>query len=303
MISKYKYKNLTWIDLESPTKEEVLHIKEEYELPPLVAEELSIKTTRSKVDLYRNAIYLILHFPTVSHKHGPSTEAEIDFVIGKDFLITTHYEFVDPLHDFSKVFEVNSILDKSDMGEHAGYLFFYIMRELYKHTETELEDINGTLMEIERNIFAGQESKMVQMISRTNRMLVDIRQATRFHKETLQSFDEASKIFLGKDFSYHSASILGEYEKVKNTLDSHKEILNELRETNDSLLSLKTTDTIKTLTIMSFVMMPLSLIAAIFSMDSNVIFIKDLHDFFSILAVMGMVVLLMLIYFRRKKWL
>ncbi len=303
MISKYKYKNLTWVDLESPTKEEILHIKEEYELPSLVAEELFTKTTRSKVDLYHDAIYLILHFPTVSHKHGSSSESEIDFVIGKDFLITTHYEFVDPLHDFSKVFEVNSILDKSDMGTHAGFLFFYIMRELYKHTETELEEINATLMEIERNIFAGQESKMVQMISKTNRMLVDIRQAIRFHKETLQSFEEASKILLGKEFSYHASSILGEYEKVKNTLDSHKEILNELRETNDSLLSLKTTDTIKTLTIMSFVMMPLSLLAAIFSMDSNIIFIKNIHDFFSILTVMALIAFLMLLYFKRKKWL
>jgi len=121
MISKYTYKKLTWVDLESPTKEEVITLKDEYKLPDLVADELYEPTTRSKIDKYDNVIYLILHFPVLDGKG--QTEREIDFAIGKNFIITTHYETIDPIHEFSKIFEVNSILDKTNMGDHAGFFF------------------------------------------------------------------------------------------------------------------------------------------------------------------------------------
>src|SRR3989338_10005026 len=121
MISRYTYKDLVWIDLESPTQEEVRGVMEEFDIHPLVANELLVSTLRPKVDLYSNFIYLILHFPTISHKHRGKTEQEIDFIVGKKFLITTNYDLVDSLHEFSKVFEVHSILERSNIGDHAGY--------------------------------------------------------------------------------------------------------------------------------------------------------------------------------------
>ncbi len=111
MISKYTYKKLTWIDLESPTKDEVYSLMEEYSLPSLVGEELVTQTLRSKVDLYDSLIYMILHFPVVNQKTRKSIEQEVDFVIGKNFIITAHYEMINPLHEFSKMFETDSVLD------------------------------------------------------------------------------------------------------------------------------------------------------------------------------------------------
>ena len=98
MKTVHRYKSLTWVDLESPTTEEVRSIMGEYNVDPLVGEELLTPTVRPKVDLYPNLIYMILHFPALAHM-ARSTR-EIDFVIGKEFIITTHYgpiEFFDEL--------------------------------------------------------------------------------------------------------------------------------------------------------------------------------------------------------------
>lgn len=302
MISKYTYRKLTWIDLESPTKEEVYRLMEEYHLPSLVGEELITQTLRSKVDLYEDIIYMILHFPASNHQGKKSDEQEVDFVIGKDFIITAHYEVVDPLHEFSKLFETDSMLDKSMVGSHAGFLFFYIIRELYKQAMLQLDDINNSLREIEKNIFDGQEGEMVAVISNLNRTLVDFKQATRFHRETLRSFESAGTQFFGSEFSYYLSAITGEYNKVQNVLDGHKEILSDLKETNDSLLTSKTNDTIKKLTIMTFIMLPLTLITGIFGMNSDVVFIHNKFSFLFVLGCMALAGVLMFIYFKRKQW-
>lgn len=302
MISKYTYKKLTWIDLESPTKDEVYSLMEEYSLPSLVGEELMTQTLRSKVDLYDSIIYMILHFPVISNKTHKSNEQEVDFVIGKNFIITAHYEMINPLHEFSKMFETDSTLDKSLMGNHAGFLFFYIIRELYKNAMLELEDINDSLRDIEKNIFDGREGEMVAVISNLNRTLVDFKQAIRFHRETLRSFEGAGTKFFGTEFSYYLSAITGEYNKVQNVLEGHKDILDDLKNTNDSLLTSKTSDTIKKLTIMTFIMLPLTLITGIFGMNTEMILIKSLSNFGLVILFMIIIGTGMFVYFKKKRW-
>src|SRR5258708_35324538 len=138
MVNTYTHKKLTWVDLENPTATEVEELMRRYRIHPLVGQELLGPTVRPKVDVYDEFIYLILHFPTVSHSHGGEPEEEIDFIIGKEFLITVHYDLVDPLREFAKLFEVNSVLGRGNMGQHGGYLFFHIKSEMYKNLASEL---------------------------------------------------------------------------------------------------------------------------------------------------------------------
>ena len=303
MISKYTYKKLTWVDLESPTKEEILHLADQFPVPQPVLDELASNTLRSKVDLYADAIFLVLHFPSMHHRHAKPSEVEVDFIIGRDFIITTHYEHSDALHEFAKSFEVSSMLEKAHIGDHAGYLFFHIIKHLYKNALNELEDINGAMREIESGIFGGQEKDMLLAISKAKRKLVDFKRAIRYHRDVLNSFEIAGKHLFGDGFAYHLSAIIGEFNRVESALASHREILNDLRETNDSLLTHKTNTTMRILTMMSFVTLPLSLIAVIFAMDVNLPIVGRPDDFLIVMGIMAATVLVILITFKRNKWL
>ncbi len=298
MISKYTYKKLAWVDLESPSREEILHLADQFPVPQSVLEELTSPTIRSKVDLYADVIYLVLHFPAINHRHHKTTEVEVDFVIGRDFVVSTHYEHSDALHEFAKSFEVSSLLEKANIGDHAGYLFFHIIKHLYKNSLNELEEINGTMREIENNIFDGQEKDMLLAISHTKRKLVDFKRAIRYHRDVLRSFEVAGKHLFGESFAYHLTAITGEFNKVESALEAHREMLNDLRETNDSLLAHKTRVIMKTLTMMSFLFYPIMLVAAIFTMRTGLPLIGQQYDFFYVVGIMLAVMLVMLTIFK-----
>lgn len=304
MMTTYKHKKLTWINLESPTKDDIEKIMKDYSIPLLVANELMRPTLRPKVDVYNDLIYLILRFPVYSQKTQGSDGREVDFIIGKNFLITTHYETIDPLHEFSKMFEVNSILDKSNMGEHAGFIVFYILRQLYEFSLRQLDHIEKKIDFIEGEIFNGKEKEMVRKISIVNRDLINFRQAIRPHREILSSFELAGTNFFGEDFSYYLSDMVGEYYKVANQLDIQKETLTDLHETNDSLLSTKTNEVMKFLTIMAFVTFPLSLLAAIFGMNTTYLPLVGIRgDFWAVMSIMAIATLFMFGFFRKKHWL
>jgi magnesium transporter len=301
VITKYTFKKLTWVDLESPSKDEVASVVDTFDLPPLVGDEMLSKTLRSKVDRYDDVIYLILHFP-VRHKDGKIREEEIDFVIGKEFLITTHYGKLEAIKEFSDLFEKDSRLEKRNESEHAGFLFFHLINELYRDTLGELDRENDKIREIEHLIFSAREEKTVELISESNRVLLDFKQSLRFHKEILRSFEIACQGFFGPGFLFYIHSIISEYNKTENLLNGNKEILDDLRITNDSLLTAHTNDTIKKLTVMTFIMLPLTLVTGIFGMNFGFSLVDGKTDFAIVLIFMVVIALVMYIYFRKKRW-
>ncbi len=304
MISRYTTRQgLTWVDLESPTVEEAAAIAEEYGLHPLIANELVSSSERAKVDIYENAVYVILHFPLKERATGRIRETEIDFVLMGNTLITTHYELIDPLHDFAKMFEANSYIESARFGEHAGFLFFAQMRELYKHTLFLLESVEQEVRNIEHKIFSGHETTMVNHLSRVSRTIIDIRSALRSHTEMIKSFTQSAERMYGKEFTNYAAMIEGDCLHVTQALEESRQMVGDLRKTNDSLLSAKTNTTIRRLTVVNVILMPLILIAQVFAMNSKYVVLDDPNKLIMVFASMALLFLILIIYFRSKRWL
>lgn len=303
MIKRYTHKHLVWVDIENPSNEEVREIMREFELIPSVAQELLLPTVKPRVELHENFIYLILHFPALKRAHSGDINQEVDFVIGKNFIITTRYDSIDPLQKFSKLFEVNSILDRSNMGAHAGYIFYYMIKEMYQSLANELDSIKDSLKEIEREIFNGREREMVVALSKVSRDLLNFHHATGPHKQVLRSFESAALNLFGESFSYYVKDIVNEYYKMENATESNIESLRELRETNDSLLTTKQNEVMKTLTIMAFIILPLSFISSIYSMNTSFIPLTGgRNDFWIIIGIMATVGIIIFAVFKGKKW-
>ncbi len=306
MLKKYTSQNITWIDIERPTEEEVRDLMRQYKLHPLVADELLMPTFKPKVDLHTDYIYLILHFPFLRKevKTRQFVSKEVDFIVGKDFIITVRYESVNPLDQFTKVFEVDTILNTDEnQNLHAGYLFFYITQKLYGALLNELDRFESLQKEMEQYIFNGREKLMVKEISRMGHNLLDFKQATIHHREVLDSLETVGEKLFGRDFLHYLRSVNDKYRKVYHLLKTNQENLKELRETNDSLLTTKQNETMKIFTILAFVTFPLSLFAALFSMNTeNTPIIGNNHDFWIILIGMMVGTIFMFAFFKYKKW-
>ncbi len=310
MITKSSFRGVTWIDMESPSSDDVAKIRREFDIHSMVAQEMSVPSLRPKVDVYSNAVYLVLYFPVYEHgKPGFSDDGshgsrEVDFIIGKDFIVTVHYERIDQFYDFTKLFEVGELMGSGkEESVDAGFVFFNIMKGLYRSIEDHLESINSNLKNIELMIFAGEERRMVERISNVNRSLLDFRWALKNHEDLLNSLESDAGELFDEHFPYYIRSLSNEYYKIVNVMESNKEIVNDLHSTNDSLLTAKTNEVMKFFTLLAFVTFPLSLVASIFSMNTQYTpLVHEPYGFWLIVIVMTMVMALMLVYFKRKRW-
>lgn len=302
MLTRHTLGDVLWIGLESPTHDEVRSIISELSIDAAVAEELLLPTAKPRFELHQNFLFLILHFPALRHTHK-TMEQEVDFIVGEKFIITTQYDTIDPMHKLSKVFEVQTMLDKDVANQHAGYVFYYMLRKLYKSIEHEISCTHDALEDIEANIFNGREREMVAALSYVGRDLLDMRQVIEPHRDILKEVELQAPRLFGDAFIPHLKHLSSMYYRVHGRIMRHIESLHELRETNNSLLSTKQNEVMKILTVMAFVTFPLTLIANIFGMNTSVMpFVGSPYDFWIVIGFMVVATFLMFIYFRRKGW-
>lgn len=307
MTSTHTYRGIVWLDLESPTEDEVSGLIKRYDLHPLVGEELRRSSSLAKIDFYDDYMLVVLTLPVRARKNGgyEIIDREIDFVIGKNFLITSRTDTIEQLEYFGKIFEANSILNKEEKIEHAGYLFYYMVKRIYGGMIEDLENIRDSLINAEERIFKGEERKMVEVFSDISRELIDIKQTIRTHQGVWHDLvDQADKNLFGSDFRSYVRDIRDEFNIINEIITNARELLTDLRETNDSLLTTKQGEIIKVLTLVAFIFYPLTFIAALFTIPAaKVPIIGSSSGWMSIFAFMVILTVLLVGLFRKRKWL
>src|SRR3989344_1866825 len=305
MINTYKYRGETWIDIDHGTTEEIHDLMNTYNLHPFVAKELTSTTPKPRVEFHDQYIYCILHFPVWKHTHSKDGAQEIDFIIGKDFLITARYDTIDALHRFGKSLEVSEILQKDSLkSDHSLFILTAMLKHLYSSIFDELDFMEDNIEQITSKIFKEKEKEMVISISEMTRTLLNFRKVNDMHHEILELISKYGKDFMGEKFSKEMDFIISDYQKINTSIKSSLDRLRELRDTNNSLLTTKQNETVKHLTVMGFIILPLNLIAWIFAMRvEGLPFLDNPNGFWIVLVIMITSALVTLTYAKHKKWL
>lgn len=305
MIKEHDFTSVKWFQLLNPTADEIREIIRNFEIDPSVAQDIASPTPKQKIETYSSLIYAVFHIPAYKHTHSESRIQELDLLIGKDYIITVQYDTIDALHKFSKETDVNTFLKKHGENITPGIIFLGIMRELYNSVNDEFLHIGDRLKEIEQNIFQGKEKEMVFELSAISRDLLDLKMTLLPHENNFEDLMLIASKARNNDFLRNIKAIYENgYSKIKEKLVGSIDLVAELRETNNSLLSTKQNEIMKILTIMAFVTLPLSLIADIFGMSTGTAFLSNIsRDFLIVIIFMLLVGISMFILFKMKKWL
>ena len=303
-MTTIKSPNVTWIDIKQPSPKELRFLAENYNVHPLIIDGLEKPTIRSQAEDYNGYIYLVLHFPVFNEQKKVSEPVEIDFIITPDTIISVRYAKIDPLDEFlEKCKSAIEHTKKEAMSRGAIYLFYYLIKEMYAFSLRQLDHMDENIEKIEEGIFSGHHKEMLLALSLARSDVLNFLRTLRPQGAVLESLLARSDAFEQKPRPY-LIDLLGEHHQVLNQAENNRESIEGLQTTNASLLEHKTNEVMKFLTIITFTILPLTLIANIFGMSSKNIPLVDHPHFFKImLMAMASTVILSFSIFKYKKWL
>lgn len=300
-----KAKKITWIDIVDPTNHDIRYLKKKFRFHPLVLDELINPSPRPRVDQHENYLFLVAYYPIYSKEKRETTSRELNIIVSKKVVVTSHYESIPPLKNLFDSCRFQAQAKKSYMSERTGQLLYYILSSFWQNCFKKLEKIDKRIDDIQKNIFVGKEKEMVLEISLVKMDIINFWRIIEPQKEVLESLLKEGLQFFGKNLLPYFSDLLGIYEQVYNDLESHKETILALEDTNQSLLSTRINEIMRILTVFSVILLPLTLIASIWGMNFSLSlpFTGSPIGFWIIASFMLTIVVMMILYFRKKKWL
>jgi len=294
---------VTWVDIQNPDEKDIEYLKETYGFHPLVLEGLIPPAWRAKVDTFPNYLFFIYYYPIYNKAHKHTRSAELDVIVGKDVLVTSHYASIVPLKSILDHCNLYEEKKRDYMSQTAGHLLFTILDEMRENTFVKLDRISKKLHEIEEGIFRGKERQMLQEISLLKTDIINFWGIVNPQGEILESLRKEGATFFGEELDPYFAHLLGDWHQAANTLQVYKETIEGLDATNNALLTDKTNEIVKLLTIFAVIVFPLSLFAGIFGMNTKYLpIVGSPNDFWIITGLMILGVSMMMAYFKFRKW-
>ena len=305
-IHEIKTKKLRWININNPAQEEIEYLRDEFDFHPLALEDCVTPTHRSKIDEYEKYYFMVLLFPIYDRKSREIRPAEVHFFIGKGFLVTIHDNELPPLVDMFRLCQNSQEARQKHFEESIDMLLYYILEKLLLYIYPMLDHLSLDIDSSEKEIFSGNEKKMVEEILVIRRNITDFRKIMQVHKKTLQkltSWLQANDNFAITKNDLHYSNLIDHTKEFWDALGGYKEAIEALQETNESLISHRINDIMKTLTVISLTMLPVTVIASIFGMNFKSIPLADSPNGFWILILVNVLVISTIaLYFKRKRW-
>ena len=305
MKQEIKNKEIRWINIANPNSKDVQFLKKDFDICPTVLKEYIPKIKRPKVEEYKDYLFVVIHFPVFNEKTKKTISTELDIILFKNILITSHTGL---LPELKKIFDrcnTDKDVKKYYLRENAVYLAYHILDKLIDTRMSMLDHVDDHIEYIEDQMFNGNEKKMVNKIAMVKHDIISFRRIVKPQRMVLESMVRLIPKINNKDFFKYSSEVIGSNIKVWNTLENHKEMIEALEHTNESLLSYKLGNTMKILTAFSVIVLPLSLIANAFGMNitNGMPFIDSSFGFWIVLYLMFVITSISFIFFKYKKWL
>jgi magnesium transporter len=293
---------LTWVHLDSPTKEEATALAERFGWHPLDVEDVLSKRQRPKVDEYDDYRFVVLHFPVYDKAVQRLNAGELDVFLGPDYLVTLpNVELLPVTRLFQRCVD-DPELRESLFEKGSGYLLYHVLDDLFDYCFPILDKIGHKLDRIEDDIDEARFEEIVRDISRAKQEIISYRKIVKPQRPTLRVLERHVERFLPEDLELYFDDLVDASERIWDILDNYKEVVEALEATNEAALSHRQNDVLRVLTIFSVLLLPLTLIASIFGMNVAFPGHGTAAAFWILLGAMLAVLAGVLAFFRLKRF-
>jgi len=294
--------HLIWIDIHDTEQSDITFLQENFDIHPLAIEELMMPTYHPKVVQYDGCLFLSVHIPLFDTKLRTTYPGELDIILTRDALITSHKHDIYQLTSFLQELSGSRFKRERYFSKTPAHLLYHILDILLNSCFPRLRHVMEKLDHIETQVFAGHEKEMVLEISIVKRDVLNFRRTLKPQRSIIESLAQKEHPFIPQELKLYFQDMIGTNIRIWNILESAKETIEALEATNNSLLSNKLDMTMKVLTIFSAVLLPMSAYSNMLAMSANIPFGGHPDAFWIHSGIVVGISLVTILVFKWRKW-
>lgn len=290
-----------WLDLTAPSTEDLSRLQELFKFHPLALEDTEHFGQRPKLDDYGDYVFLVFYGAWRHQADDPEPLREVHLFISGKYLVTVHR---DPL----------PVLDqqREQLGGRAlhseQFLLYRVLDALVDSFFPLLSDMDDEIDELEAAVLENPEERQLERLFALKRELVTMRKVVSPQRDLfVRSVDQIAQLpGFELDERDYFRDVYDHLIRISDLIDSYRDLLSGATDLYLSTISNRQNDVMKQLTVIATVFLPLSFITGFFGMNFGFMVTHIVRPWtFWALGIGSMVatVLVLLVYFRRRRWL
>ncbi len=295
-IVKAYQQGSVWIDIQKPSQEDIDFLEKTFGFDKLLLDDIKNPVLRPKIDEYENHVFIVLH--TIKLLDKRYRRRELDFVLGKNFIITSHYEGFPNMEAVQQKCEK----DHSLLSQNLDILMFHIVNVLVDSYFPIIDKLNEEISDFEKTSLIGQSKEQLQRIADLQKNVVDLRRIIGPERETINLLTKETYRQIRKNALPYFKDVYDRIYRVSESVDASREILASSAQVYFSLLSMKLNKTIELLTVIFTMTLPPTIIASLYGMNVKLPYEQSDGAFLGIFIASFGVSVLLALFFRKKGW-
>ncbi len=296
-----KSNTTTWVNVDGIHDIDLIEkIGRQLSIHPLTLEDILNTGQRPKFEEYEEYLYFVLKMFYVDEASNDIRSEQVSLILGSDYLLS----FQEVRGDVFEVVRERLRKGKGRMrGGGADYLAYALIDAVVDHYFAILEKIGVLIEDIEEELLADATANTVQNIHAMKRELIYLRKQVWPLREVINTVTKQELTLIDQKTILFFRDVYDHTIQIIDTIESYRDILSGMLDLYLSTVSNRMNEVMKVLTIIATIFIPITFVAGIYGMNFK--FMPELEWRWGYLAVWGLVgfiVLLMLVFFRRKKW-
>lgn len=300
-LSYLKTKEKTWINVAGINDaSKIAEIGRVFSLHPLLLEDVMNPVQRSKVEDYKNYIFVVSRLLKINGNAFSIDDEQFSFILGPNYLIS----FVEKdISIFKPIYERLQVKDSRIRKSGVDYLAYSLLDNIVDHYFLILESIDNNLEKLEEEVLNQPQINTLTDVQHAKRNMAMLRKSVWPMREVINQLrktdspliTDATKLFLYDVYDHTVQAI--------ETIEGFRDIISGMLDIYMSNINQRTNEIMKVLTVITTIFVPLTFIASIYGMNfPSMPGLNSVWGFHIILLSMLTSVALMLYFFRRKNW-
>jgi magnesium transporter len=294
---------LRWVHIPKPRHYAQEWLQQNFDFHPLAYEDVYSRNQRPKVDRYDDYLFVVLQFPRFDRDRERLNVVELDLFVGPGYVITLPNNDLEPIDSLFARCRESEDVREGYFTKGSAFLLYKIVDHAVDASFPMLRKMGQKLEGIEDDIFEGKSDEIVRDISNAKQEIITFRRIVRPQRVAFRDLERAMDVIAPEELDVYFDDVIDASERIWDTLENYKEVVEGLEDSNESVIGHRTNDTLRVLTSITVIVLPLTLLASLFGM--NVAFPGEGSEtaFWTIGLVMTALLVGMVLLFRRRGWL
>lgn len=288
---------LRWIDIEAPTSELLERMRDPFGLHPLAIEDCLTFEQRPKLEEYPHHLFVVIH--ELSLTGAEPVALEIHAFLGPTFLITVHTEACRRIHQLAERVIGGSVLQ----GHGIAFLYYLLADSVTTENAKVVDALADSIEPVEELVLEAHDKDALARVFELKRALASARRAISPQRDLFAALSRLERDPTDQRTALYYRDVHDRIVRSVETIEVGRELLTAVIDAHFSLVSERTNEIVKRLTLVSAIFLPLTFMTGFFGQNFE-------HLPFGSAKLMWLAVgsclflpLAMLLWFRRRKWL